>query len=419
LLKQQKFTSMLALIIAGEAVFLLPFVLVRVFRPTILEVFQINNFELGTMFSIYGIIAMGSYFLGGPIADKFESRKLMAAALVLTALGGVFIATIPDFGNLKIIYGFWGMTTILLFWAALIKATREWGTKETQGMSFGLLEGGRGAFAAIIATFSVLIFSLFFTNEADSVSYIQKKEALQMIILFVVGIVFIVAIFVWFFLPKSVEKEEQKTVETATFSTVINILKKRTIWLQAIIIVCAYVAYKITDDFSLYAKEVLQYSDTESASVGTLALWMRPIAAVTAGLIADRISSSKMIVYSFICIAITSIVIGFGFFEATAAWISVLIIIIMCVGIYALRGLYFAIMEEAKIPLSQTGTAIGIISVVGYTPDIFIGPIMGYILDKNPGAIGHQNLFLFLAVFSCIGILAAISFGKATQNKTI
>jgi len=409
---------MLALIIAGEAIFLLPFVLVRVFRPTILEVFQINNFELGIMFSIYGIIAMGSYFLGGPIADKFESRKLMAAALTLTALGGVFIATIPDVSNLKIVYGFWGMTTILLFWAALIKATREWGTKETQGMSFGLLEGGRGAFAAIIATFSVLIFSLFFTNEADSVSYIQKKEALQMIILFVVGIVLIVAIFVWFFLPKSVEKEQQETATTATFTTVINILKKRTIWLQAIIIVCAYVAYKITDDFSLYAKEVLQYNDTESASVGTLALWMRPVAAVTAGLIADKISSSKMIVYSFICISITSVAIGSGFFEATAAWISVLIIIIMCVGIYALRGLYFAIMEEAKIPLSQTGTAIGIISVVGYTPDIFIGPIMGYILDKNPGVIGHQNLFLFLAVFSCIGILAAISFGKATQNKS-
>ena len=410
---------MLALIIAGEAIFLLPFVLVRVFRPTILEVFQINNFELGTLFSIYGIIAMGSYFLGGPIADKFESRKLMATALVLTALGGVFIATIPAVSNLKIIYGFWGMTTILLFWAALIKATREWGTKETQGMSFGLLEGGRGTFAAIIATFSVLIFSLFFTNEADSVSYIQKKEALKMIILFVVGIVLIVAVFVWFFLPKPAEKEQREIIKTATFSTVINILKKPTIWLQAIIIVCAYVAYKITDDFSLYAKEVLQYSDTEAASVGTLALWMRPIAAVTAGLIADKISSSKMIAYSFICISITSVAIGFGFFEATVAWITVLIIIIMCVGIYALRGLYFAIMEEAKIPLSQTGTAIGIISVVGYTPDIFIGPIMGYILDKNPGAIGHQNLFLFLAIFSCIGILAAISFRKATRNKTV
>ncbi|MDG2194611.1 MAG: MFS transporter [Polaribacter sp.] len=408
---------MLALIIAGEAIFLLPFVLVRVFRPTILEVFQINNFELGTLFSIYGMIAMGSYFLGGPIADKFESRKLMAAALVLTALGGIFIATIPDLSNLKLIYGFWGMTTILLFWAALIKATREWGTKETQGMSFGFLEGGRGAFAAIIATFSVLIFSLFFTNEAESVSYLQKKEALQMIILFVVGIVLIIAIFVWFFLPKSIEKEPQETVKTATFTTVINILKKPTIWLQAIIIVCAYVAYKITDDFSLYAKEVLHYSDTEAASVGTLALWMRPVAAVTAGLIADKISSSKMIVYSFICISITSILIGFGLFEATAAAISVLIIIIMCVGIYALRGLYFAIMEEANIPLSQTGTAIGIISVVGYTPDIFIGPIMGYILDKNPGAIGHQNLFLFLAAFSCIGILAAIYFGKITRKN--
>ena len=62
---------LILLILAGEAVFILPFVLPRIFRPTVLEVFLLDNVQLGLCFSIYGIIAMISYPLGGPLADKF------------------------------------------------------------------------------------------------------------------------------------------------------------------------------------------------------------------------------------------------------------------------------------------------------------------------------------------------------------
>ena len=44
--------SLLALIAAGETIFFLPFVLARVFRPTLLEVFGLTNLELGTAFSL-------------------------------------------------------------------------------------------------------------------------------------------------------------------------------------------------------------------------------------------------------------------------------------------------------------------------------------------------------------------------------
>ena len=57
----------IALMAAGESVFLLPFVLARVFRPTFLDVFEITNLELGVAFSVYGIVAMVAYFAGGPL----------------------------------------------------------------------------------------------------------------------------------------------------------------------------------------------------------------------------------------------------------------------------------------------------------------------------------------------------------------
>lgn len=91
---------MLVLIVSGEAIFVLPFVLPRVFRPTLLDVFGLSNLQLGTMYSFYGIVAMASYFLGGPLADRFSARRLMAAALVATAAGGAVCATTRRPGRL-------------------------------------------------------------------------------------------------------------------------------------------------------------------------------------------------------------------------------------------------------------------------------------------------------------------------------
>ena len=105
--------TLLTLIIAGEAIFFLPFILPRVFRPTMLEFFEISNTELGWWFSIYGIIAMISYLLGGILADRFPARNLMAIALWLTSAGGFVMAFGPSDRAMGILYAFWGFTTIL------------------------------------------------------------------------------------------------------------------------------------------------------------------------------------------------------------------------------------------------------------------------------------------------------------------
>jgi len=55
-------------------------------------------------------------------------------------------------------------------------------------------------------------------------------------------------------------------------------------------------------------------------------------------------------------------------------------------------------MQEGYIPLMVTGTSVGLISLIGYTPDIFMGPATGYLLDNSPGEPGHQHVFMMLSV---------------------
>jgi sugar phosphate permease len=122
----KRFLSMLALVIAGEMIFSLPFHLPRYLRPSFIEGFNLTNSELGDMFAAYGIASMLAFLPGGLIADKFNPKILIIISLVATALGGIYLATFPSFMGLVILYAYWGLTTILLFWAGLMKSTREW-----------------------------------------------------------------------------------------------------------------------------------------------------------------------------------------------------------------------------------------------------------------------------------------------------
>ena len=106
---------LILLILAGEAVFVLPFVIPRIFRPTVLDVFEMSNLDYNLGVSVYGFIAMISYLFGGPLADKYPPRKLIAIALWMTAAGGVLYAQYPAFETLQLLYGYWGFTTIFCF----------------------------------------------------------------------------------------------------------------------------------------------------------------------------------------------------------------------------------------------------------------------------------------------------------------
>ena len=388
--------------------------LARVFRPTLLEVFEISNFELGTYFSGYGIVAMVSYLFGGPLADRFKASNLISFALVSTSIGGLYLSTIPNPTNMQLLYCFWGMTTILLFWAALLKATREWGGTSKQGLAFGLLDGGRGMVSAIIGSISVGILAWFLPMDEIEISPEQREEAFKNVILFVSGFVFLTAVLVRFALPN------EATIQSPSSGFSLNKFKeiagKPLIWLQAVIIVCGYSGYKVTDDFSLLASDVLGYNEVDSAKVGTLSLWFRPIVAISAGLLADKASTSKMILVSFLFLFLGGILIGTGIAGPSLMWLVFVAIISTCIAVFSLRGLYFALMEEAKIPWHVTGTAVGMASILGYTPDIFMGPIMGYLLDNSPGPVGHQYVFLLLVGFSSCGFIATLVFRYFAQN---
>ena len=399
--RMSRYVTMLALVVAGEIVFGLPFHTARFFRPTLLDVFGFSNTQLGDLFAVYGVTAMLAYFPGGALADRFSARFLLTASLVATAIGGLYMATIPGPAMMAALYGYFGITSIFLFWGALIRATREWGGGDTQNIAFGVLEAGRGAVAAGVALVTVGVFAASLPANVLLATPDEKAAAFRTVILVYSASTLGAAALTWFAIP-AVDPGELR--QRHPLKGMLTVLGRPVVWAQAAVVVCAYCAYKGLDNFTVYAEDVLGMDQLTAAQYSTWAAWLRPVAALAAGIVADRIGTARSLGITFAALIGTFAVLFASSPDAPSA------ILLVNVGAmfsltFALRAIYFALLEENATPTSVTGAAVGLTSVIGFTPEVFFGPITGRILDANPGLVGHQNYYLFLAATAVAGVL--------------
>ncbi len=296
-------------------------------------------------------------------------------------------------------------------WAPMIKATRVWGGVTSQGRAFGLLDGGRGLTGALFGLLGVFIFSLFVSADIDSVLLSDRKNAFKYVIYCSALIIIIIGILTWFFMKSGVD-EKEILLERISIEQIGTVLKLPSVWLLMVIVLCAYTGYKITDVVSQYANEVMLYDQVKSAQAGIFLQFSRPVVGILVGLIVDRFRITLWLVFSFAASIIGGVLFATGSIEPSTTALFFLSVVIIAVGVYAARALYFAVMQEGKIPLILTGTAVGLISVIGYTPDIFAGLAYGYLLDSNPGEPGFQNVFWMLTAFAFIGGVASIVYHR-------
>ncbi len=403
------------LVIAGEMVFGLPFHIARFFLPTMLDVFGFTKTQLGDIFAIYGIAATLSFFPGGVLADRFSARRLLTLALIATAVGGLYMSTIPGPAQMAILYGYFGVTTIFLLWGALIRSTREWGGDASQGVAFGTLEGGRGLIAALVAITGVALLAIFMPEDAALATDAERRAALRSVILLYSAVAFGAGLLVWFVVPDS---DATSLSKRNPFQGMLEVVKRPVVWAQAAIIVSAYCLYKGTDYYSAYATEVLGVDEVKAARWMAYGTFVRVFAALAAGFLADRFGAARSILTAFVTLAVAFLILSVIAVPTVGAPIIVMNIFVTLCAVFALRGIYFALFEETRTPRHITGTTVGLVSFIGFTPDIFFAPIAGRILDADPGIDGYMNLFVLLTAIAAVGICAAIGLMRMLRNNT-
>lgn len=390
--------TMTVLSLSGGIIFLLPF-LQEVYYKPLAEALSLDNAEVGSLMSVFGVTAMLSYAPGGWLADRVSPRKLLTASLLLTGGLGFYFATYPGYEISLAIHAIWGVTITLLFWAAMIRVTRNWAPSSEQGRAFGILETGRGLGEVLTSMAMIAVFSMLGSN----------AFALSTVITILSTVVVVLGVMAWLTIEDEVAGQRVAADQSKVgFKDLLAVLKLPAVWLIAIVILAGYSAYWGTFRFTSYSSDIFAMSVTMAAVISVGKMWAKPVAALIAGFVSDKLGIAKSVAFLFV-VLIASFTL-FALMPGRPSLLAVMIVnvAIASLAVFAMRGIYFALLDEGGIPLAVTGTAAGVISVIGYTPDIFMPLIGGIILDRYPGPEGYKYFFLLVAGLCALGLAATL-----------
>jgi len=399
----RRYVQLGVLTLAGGAIY--PLIYLRQnFEVSILESFGIDIVELNQLYSMLGVIFVATYLPSGWLADKLAPRWLVAFSLAMTGGLGVWFSTMPSFDSLRVIFIGWGFVTGLTFWAALIKGVAVLARHDEQGRFFGLLDGGRGLVEAILATIAVGWFAY-----SLDVSGVSIADALQDVIYLYVSFALFMSVVVIFAIDDAKEKSTSSDSQKQTGTLVVDLItifSKIEVWLAAFCILTGYQLFWATYSFSGYMQQSYGLTAVAVGSITVAKLWMRPIGAVAAGFIGDRYNRERVL--AFLMLSGTLALAGLIALPLTAS-ITMLLAVVLFIGLatYAIRGIFWATLDSCEVPTRIKGLAIGVISLIGYSPDIYLPLINGYLLDKYPGKPGYSIYFAGIVFMGFLGTLSA------------
>lgn len=389
------------------------------FYDHMIAAMNVTNEQLGQLLSVYAMACTLSYLPGGWIADRFKPKTvLVVSSFANAALCFLFMLTYQNYTIATIIWILAAFTGGFAFWPALLKGIRLIGSEEEQGRMFGIFEALNGV-ASIIANFTVIyVLSIF----ADNL-IIGFKSAVGVMgtLCAIAGVLLLV-----FFdesLIKSHAGEESSQINVKQF---LEVFKQPGVWITSILMFGQVLFITGMSYLTPYSTSILGLSLTAAASIGAIRTYAtRFIGGPLGGFVTDKVfkSASKGQLFSFGLCALTMGV----FLILPPGQSHVLIIglmLLIATALYMVKGPLYAVVPELKVPTAITGTALAVITLIGYLPDMFAHTLFGRWLDVY-GDAGYNRIFissiamaLFCMAVAFVGIKIANKQKQKQQSES-
>ncbi|AJC94203.1 MFS transporter [Campylobacter volucris] len=404
---KNNFFTLLLLSFCGSIIYGLPYFR-KYYYDDYMALYNLNNFQMGLLGSAYGLLGLFSYALGGYLADRFAPKKLLIFSLIATGCGGLLHLYFTSLNALLIIYGIWGITSLLTFWPSLIKIVRSLANSKEQARAYGIFEGGRGVVGAIHLAIATSIFGYFQTKSLAS-------QGIEMVIVFYSLAPIISAILLFFLLKDKVEEQSEKLKLQDLFV----LLKNSALWLIVAITFCTYFFNMSFYYFTPYASNIIGTSAVFAAILTVLAQYIRPVSSTIGGFVADGYGKAKVMLIGFVMMGVGVIFLMLssnlsGFLQMTVLTSAC---VVVYVAMYSNFGIYYSLLSEGKIPMHLTGMAIGIVSTFGYLPEVFAPLLAGDLLDRYTGVKGYHYYFSIMIIMAILGVIFCTIWIKKYNKK--
>ena len=394
---------LIILAIAGSLIYGLPYFRTY-YYDAYLEAYNLTNTQMGSLGSMFGVFGMVSYLFGGVVADFISPKKLISISLILTGAAGFLHLFATSYTMLLIIYLVWGFTALFAFWPALVKGIRSLAGPDEQGKAYGFMEAGRGVTNAVHLAIALAIITAV-TAQRGSADGLKGGIVFYSVVVIVLGVLVLL-----FF--KDPETNDQS--ERFNFKQVLTVIKLPQVWILCLILCCTYVMNMSYSYFNPYATSTLGVAMVGGTIVTIMADYIRPFASVGGGILADRLGRPRIMTIGFAIMAAGTFAIAL--FPAMSVPVFVILCAIIYVGMYCNYGIVFSLMDDGGIPMEVSGTAIGLISTIGYLPEVFCPFLAGVVLDTYSEA-GYKYYFLAMGVIMLIGIVGIMIWNRSVKNQ--
>ncbi len=376
---------------------------------------NVNEF-IGDYSFWFGLVCTAGYPIGGILADKYGEKWLLIIGSAMMGLCSFWLGIVPDRLSIIIIHIFYGVGTSFFIWNAYLKTTRKLGTAAEQGSMFSISEFIRAIMGMILGFLGVALL-----NRAIMPGNTTDLEVLgaqwRNMLFFNGGLFLVLALLVFLILPNRIIGAEERELtpseaagdiqEKLTAAAVVKVLKMPGTWLLSLLIFFCFSFTSAANGYlGSYTVNVLGISQTQASTFAVVRNYIiAGLSTLAIGFIADRIGSKvKTLGYY---LAAATVLTGAVLFTKNSALLCVVMSFLFAAVYTGMRGIYFATLGEVGIPLSMTGVATGVISLICYLPDVYFAKLAGIWLDTY-GAFGYDLIWYWVIGCGVLGIATAV-----------
>ena len=369
------------------------------------EFMGLSNTQIGAALSVYGIVQTIGLIAGIYICDIISKKYMIGGSLIGIGVVGFYIATFPGYYGFLLAFGVLAILGEVTYWPVLLKAIRLLGDEKTQGRMFGFLEMGRGVVDVIVASSALAVFRAM----GEGAAALRGGFIFLSVVTMVAGVLCLI------FVPHD-EKcvgEDGKEVNKAeaAFSGMMQALKSVDIWavsLNGFVVYCIYCGLTY---FIPFLNKIYMLPATAVGMYGIVNQYgLKMIGGPVGGFMSDKVhkSAAKHIRVGFVvCIVAMAVflMIPHEALGQKGMWmLGAVCTLTFGAIVFTMRAVFFAPMDEVKVPREITGAAMSMASLIIYLPNTFAYVMYGNFLDRFPGMTGFRIGFSVMIGWAVFGV---------------
>lgn len=403
--------ALIILISVGSSIIYSPMYLKGVFYDPLMQGLGCTNADLGLMVSVYGLAAMICYLPSGIIADKFRMRTLATGGFIGTGILVLIYATFPSMGICLALFVGMGVTSILVWWGTRFKVVRLCCEEEEYAQKIGVSYSIYGVTGLVIGLINTGIIAAF-TPTLGAAFGMQVVIAVLGVIILILGVIAYILI-------PDFAGEINKDSKLFSLKDAIEAFKHPGVIWACIAYFCVYAVYQGATYTTPYLTMCYGADGNLVNIIGTIRTYgIGLLAGPIIGWVATKIkSSSKTIAGCFILTI--GVLVAFLLFphDPNMTMVAACLVVLFGFTSYGAFSIGSSPLSEVKIPMRIFGTAVGLLSVIGYLPDVFIHTWYGAMIDAQ-GVDAFGSIFGFEIMFAVIGIAALMMCLRALKKNT-